>query len=121
MVIDECKKAGHPKPIFSQDSLGVQVTLPSKEPLGFSSAAQIENTNYQDLLPRQHEIINFVKKQGKITLKELMNNLSENLSERTIQIELSKLRDLQILESLGFGRGSKWTIKTRKKDDIKTT
>ena len=108
MIVTECTDLGHPEPSFRQNSAGVTVTLPSKQTLGPTQ----ENDRPQTLSSRQQEIITLVKDQGQTTLSYLMAHLKAPPSERTLQTELSGLKKMGLVESTGFGRGSKWTLPT---------
>ncbi len=53
-----------------------------------------------------------------VMLSEIIDELDIPISERTLQRDLSQLQELGFLESIGFGRGSKWRLsKTIIKDD----
>ena len=113
MIVNECVNAGHPEPSFSQNSVGVKVTLPSKELLGPFIATQEETL--QHLTRRQQEIVHFVKNRGETTLGEIIAHLTDPPAERTLQAELAKLKEMGMLDTRGFGRGSKWVPTTEKK------
>ena len=108
--------AGHPEPVFSQESGGVNVVLPSKDWLGPAFTLMPEK-EFEHLSKRQREIIQLVKKQGEVTPRELISHITEPLSERTIQVEMRKLKEMGILDLQGFGRGAKWVLHQKTQKD----
>src|SRR5579863_735873 len=56
MIMEECVKAGHPKPFYEQNSLGTLLTIPFKHSLGAGYTTQSVNSDIPSLTIRQKEI-----------------------------------------------------------------
>lgn len=90
-MVQECRLAGVPEPIWSQDSGGVTVTL------RYGQQAD------DGLSQRLRDLINGLKSNDRITSKEAMAQLG--VSERQTRSDLAELVELGYLNKKGQARG----------------
>lgn len=108
MIIDECVKAGHPEPFYSQDGVGTLLTLPSKQSIGGGVIRPSKRKNH--LTARQKEIIILFEKHKELSSDEVKNLLKEPLSDRWIRNELMQLKEARYLDYVGETRSRKWFL-----------
>ncbi|MEY3784140.1 MAG: hypothetical protein RLZZ230_462 [Candidatus Parcubacteria bacterium] len=65
-----------------------------------------------NLNKRQLEIIDIIKNYTSISFSEIFNNLTGDISERTIKRDLTELVELGYLEISGGGRSTEYTVTT---------
>ena len=106
-MIQECKKAGNPDPKFDETENGFSVTFPYKTPIRQSAYFQIRDE--PRFTARQKEIIAILQ-QAPHTRQELMTSMSTSVTDRTIQLELSKLKKMNSIKSEGKGKATVWHI-----------
>lgn len=112
MIIDECEKAGHPKPFYSQNSLGTLLTIPFKYSLGVNT--QIDTTPSllnNELTKRQQDILQIISKTGEVSSTEILRDLENtSLTDRTMRRILAELEQMGYLVRVGGTRGTMWKI-----------
>lgn len=101
---DLCKESGIPSVKFSERTGGLVVIFKFAEPLG--SHAKIKKS---ELTSRQYEILNLLK-QSSMNGAQLAESLSDKVSVRTIQNDLSFLEKLNLIERKGKARSIMWNI-----------
>ncbi|MFN7093858.1 MAG: RNA-binding domain-containing protein [Burkholderiales bacterium] len=107
MIIDECIKAGHPEPFYSQDSVGTLLTIPAKQRIGTS----LTKLDTQHLSSRQQEIIAILKQYNELAKEEIGHKLNKPVSERWLRNELNTLKDMGYITYIGNTKSRKWFIK----------
>lgn len=110
LIIDGCVEAGHPTPIYSINSGGLLLTMPSisTKATEFSQ----KQTDYKELTTRQRELIVLLEKASNgLSTTELHNQLSSPPTERWIRNELNKLKASGYINSTGSTTTKKWHIK----------
>lgn len=106
----ECKSAGNPAPQFEEIGGGFLVTLPFKESLRTIIYDKIPQSNFNKITDRQKEIISILKTAGALKRSEIMARMTTPLTDRTIQLELSALKQLGLIKSEGRSRSSIWSL-----------
>jgi len=101
-IINECKKAGLPEPLFKYTSGGISVTLFKNIDITTSV-----NVNLND---RQINALEYIKEKGKISNKEYQH--INSVSRETATLDLRELVRLEIIISSGIkGAGAYYTLK----------
>jgi ATP-dependent DNA helicase RecG len=65
-----------------------------------------------ELSPLQRELLGALADHGSLSLSQIMNLLSDNPPERTVQNNLRMLRELQLVEFSGRGPGARWSMRS---------
>jgi ATP-dependent DNA helicase RecG len=104
-MIDDCKKAGNPIPIYEEVDGSFSITLPFKEPIR-TVIEQGEGSKAR-LTERQIKIIDVLRK-GPLTRQELVDKMKSKLTERTLQWEITKLKKMGFIKTEGKGKATVW-------------
>jgi ATP-dependent DNA helicase RecG len=110
-IMSSCKAANDPEPEFIIDQVEFKILF--RFPVPISPPLIIMDNlldAHPDLTPRQMEIIQILTTGTPRKPKEILENLKEPTIERTLRRELSKLRDLHILETKGHGPSVVWFL-----------
>lgn len=103
-IVELCVKAGHPEPEFGEQAGSVWVRfLPS----GYIAPHRVAH----DLTERQRELLQILAQLGPAPLREIRKRLSAPPSDRMIQEDLALLRRLDLVESMGRGRGAVYRLR----------
>ena len=100
-IINECKKAGIPEPVFTYDSGDISVEF----------RKDIYNEKHLqslDLNERQVKAVLYVKKKGRITNKEYQE--LNNTTDRTALRDLETLIELNIIKRIGEKKGAYYEL-----------
>jgi len=100
-IINECKKAGIPEPVFTYDSSDISVEF----------RKDIYNEKHLqslDLNVRQVKAVLYVKEKGKITNKEYQE--INNTTDRTALRDLEILIQLNIIKRIGEKKGTYYEL-----------
>ncbi|MCH6201921.1 putative DNA binding domain-containing protein [Aquiflexum sp. LQ15W] len=100
-IINECKKAGIPEPVFTYDSSDISVEF----------RKDIYNEKHLQSLPlneRQVKAVLYVKEKGKITNKEYQE--INNTTDRTALRDLETLIQLNIIKRIGEKKGAYYEL-----------
>ena len=100
-IINECKKAGIPAPVFTYDSSDISVEF----------RKDIYNEKHLQSLPlneRQVKAVLYVKEKGKITNKEYQE--INNTTDRTALRDLETLIQLNIIQRIGEKKGAYYEL-----------
>lgn len=106
-MINECKKVGNPIPKFEETENSFSVTFPYKTSI--RQFAYFKIIDEVKLSTRQKEILTILQ-QAPHTRQELMNTMNTSVTDRTIQLELSKLKKMNFIKSEGKGKATVWHI-----------
>lgn len=107
-MIQDCKAAGNPPPIYEEIGGSFSVTLPLREPM---HTIVLTGPDEQGLTNRQREILNILK-QGMLSRDQIMEQLKQPPAVRTVQLDLLKLakRNIIMKSDESGGRFVKWSI-----------
>jgi len=64
----------------------------------------------RDLSDLQRELLQIVGREGPVRLSEIKNVLQSDAAERTVQENLQSLRELDLIDLQGHGRGARWRL-----------
>lgn len=101
-IVELCVEAGHPEPEFVEQtgSIGVQF-LPS----GYIAPHRVA----LELTLRQREICHNLAG-GELPLRDIMARLTDPPAEATVRADLYRLKNLEVIDSRGRGRGAVWFL-----------
>lgn len=111
LIIDGCIEAGHPSPVYSVNSGGLLLTMPSALATTTEIAGKPTEYQEQELTARQREIIALLDKTAGLSTAELHNQLSSPPTERWLRDELNRLKAGGYIDSIGSTTSRKWYIK----------
>jgi ATP-dependent DNA helicase RecG len=63
-----------------------------------------------DLPPLQRELLNVLGNEGPMALSDILDRLETDAAKRTVQDNLSTLRNLDMVILQGHGRGARWAL-----------
>jgi ATP-dependent DNA helicase RecG len=64
----------------------------------------------RDLSDLQRELLQIVGREGPVRLSEIRRKLEAEAAERTVQENLQSLRELELIDLQGHGRGARWRL-----------
>lgn len=120
-IKEACLAGNYPVPEWKEQNLTFTATLfsnatPSRYLLAETSATfTCESDDFSD---RQLGIIDLLKTKGKLTAKALHALLNEDISERTVRMELLNLKTKGFVVSLGKGPSTRWAFTKAKMSNI---
>ncbi|MBY0272886.1 MAG: putative DNA binding domain-containing protein [Alphaproteobacteria bacterium] len=114
-MIDLCREQDLPSPEFTEYSGGFSVTFKFKESIG---PGHIFKPLEGPLTPRQKEIVEILKTEGPMNINSIVDQLKKHIPERTLRHELSSLKKLGILKTIGSARNTLWGIDLSAKENI---
>jgi ATP-dependent DNA helicase RecG len=100
-IINECKKAGIPEPVFTYDSSDISVEF--RKDIYNEKHLQPLNLN-----ERQVKAVLYLKKKGRLTNKEYQE--INNTTDRTALRDLETLIELNIIKRIGEKKGSYYEL-----------
>lgn len=103
-MAEAAEEAGLPAPEFEERGGEVVVRF---RPTRYVAPSRTTH----DLSPLQRELLSVLGNEGSMALSEIMECLEIDAAKRTVQKDLSTLRDLKMLELQGHGRGARWVLK----------
>jgi len=102
-IVELCLRAGHPEPEFLEEGGAVAVRfLPS----GYIAPHSVTH----NLTSRQREILQTLAGGEELPLRAILESLADPPSKRTVQKDLGLLRDLGLVDSLGWGQGARYRL-----------
>jgi len=93
-IIEACRKANFPRPVFAGDASGFGVK--------FRSSTEIVRGKMSE------KILTLVEKNPKITIRDLSQEIG--VTERTIERNLKTLQEQNKIKRVGSARGGHWKI-----------
>lgn len=108
-MIKACKKAGNPIPKYEEIGGTFSVTLPLKEPISTIIFEKPHKISLRKLTDRQIKILDALKTEA-LSRQQLMLKMKTKLAERTVQLELSKLKDMGLVKSEGKAKAIIWSL-----------
>ncbi len=102
MIIDECKKAHLPPPVFSNDSngFGIEFKVAPRKTSGKTSGKTSVKTSVK--------ILELVRKDSSITIPQMANSLG--LTTRAVEMQISKLKEENQIRRIGPDKGGRWEV-----------
>lgn len=112
-MIKDCKSVGNPLPIYEEIGNSFSVTLPLRESTITPSTTQQEHERrfIPRLTDRQNKILELLTS-APLTLQQITKKIKETLTDRTIQRELTNLKNMGLVEFSGKTKGAVWKIIT---------
>ena len=107
-MIEDCKKAGNPLPRYDDQGAYFSITLPLKESIRPINR-DISIANNYDLTDRQKNIVAILKN-GPLNRYQIMEQMNESLIDRTMQHELTTLKDKGLIASKGRTKATVWYL-----------
>ncbi len=108
-MIQESKKLGNPLPQYEDLGGCFSVTLPLKESFYSSINKLLQQIDQSALTNRQKEILDTLVLEP-LTRSQLMAKMKVSLTNRTIQLELAKLKSKGLVISEGKGKATVWRV-----------
>ncbi len=108
-MIDDCKKAGNPIPIYEEIGGSFSITLPFKEPIRTVIMEQSESRKSIKLTDRQRKIMEALQ-EGPLNRQQLIKKIRLKLPARTLQWEIAKLKEMGLIKSEGKGKSTVWVF-----------
>lgn len=98
------ERAGLAQPEFEERTGDLVVRF---RPSSYVAPRKVE----RDLTPLQRELLGIIgTSQGGLALGQIRDRLSSRPAERTVQATLQLLRELGLVESVGWARGARWKL-----------
>ena len=111
IMIENCKSAGNPLPIFEEIGNTFSVTLPLQE--STKTHRTVLKLQEQSIVPRltdrQHNILE-VLKFGPLSRQQITKQIKDKLADRTIQQELSILKNMGLIQITGKTKDATWAL-----------
>ncbi len=103
-IIELCVLAGHPAPQFVEQAGAVGVRfLPS----GYIAPLRVAH----NLTNRQRLILQVLSASAKETFGRIKMRVNPEIADRTLRDDLIHLKRLQLIDSIGRGRGAVWSLR----------
>ncbi len=110
-MTDYCKSNGTPEPQFVEDGGGFSVIFRFSEPM--TTGIQ-QPSAYQDLSPRQEEILKLLERFGEMSLQKIRDGLTTPPATSTLGKDLTSLKTNGLIVSRGHSRATVWNIARKK-------
>jgi ATP-dependent DNA helicase RecG len=105
-IIEECERAGCPEPEFEETGLSVVVRFRPR-------AVPTTHWTTTVLGPRAERILQVLGRRGPLHAPELLRELAENVTLRSLQTDLRALRDAGRIVMVGRGRATEYHLAVR--------
>ena len=108
-MIQDCIKVGNPIPVYSEVCGCFSITLYFKESIRsiYEVAKSIASVT---ITPRQKEILSILDATQGQSRHEIMTKLQIQLTDRVMQLELAKLKNLGLVKSQGKANATLWFL-----------
>lgn len=106
-IIDSCAEFGLAEPEFIEDDNTFIVRFRANFAAG---RVKQQTHDYSKLTERQKEILSIMQQRKRVTTSELESLLTEKVTKRAIQKDLSILKKASIIEMQGAGKKAFWVI-----------
>lgn len=110
MIVEECLKAGHPEPFYTQEAGGTALTLPSSQSVGPTQLIAPETLHIKSpaLTERQTAIINILKQHSALSTEGIRVLIKNPPSVQWLRTELIRLKKVGLVEVSGHTTTRKW-------------
>ena len=110
IMIENCKNAGNPLPIFEEIGNGFSVTLPLRESTKtHRPVIKEQEEQLPRLTDRQNNILDILKS-GPLHRDQITKQVKGKSSDRTIQRELTHLKDMGLIKIVGTTKDALWVL-----------
>lgn len=103
MMQEATQEAGLVPPEFEERGGEIVVRF---RPTRYVAPRRVE----RDLSDLQRELLQIVGREGPVRLSEIRRTLDADAAERTVQENLQSLRELDLIDLQGHGRGARWRL-----------
>jgi ATP-dependent DNA helicase RecG len=103
-IVELCVAAGQPEPEFEEQAGCVVVRF---QPSSYVPPLRVSH----DLSERQRAILRILGDRKKWKVQDILAKLEDPPAKRTLQDDLSLMRQFGLLESSGRGQGARWWLK----------
>ncbi|PCH55794.1 MAG: hypothetical protein COC15_03975 [Legionellales bacterium] len=103
-IMDLCREHNVPEPEFVEEFHGITIRMPFADPI--SSQLTYES----ELTSRQKEILVILGVQKSCSAQQLLSQISDNITARTLQRELKQLSYMGMIASSGGSKNIIWLI-----------
>lgn len=103
-IVELCRMAGQPEPDFEEQAGNVVVRFRLSQ---YTPPLRVSH----DLTDRQRRILQLLSDGVKWKVQDILRRLENAPAKRTLQDDLSLLRNLGLIESGGRGAGARWWLK----------
>jgi ATP-dependent DNA helicase RecG len=103
-IVELCVAAGQPEPEFEEQAGSVVVRF---RPSSYVPALRVSH----GLSARQREVLQILGDRKKWKVQDILARLAAPPAKRTLQDDLSLLRQFGLIESSGRGQGARWWLK----------
>ena len=107
-MISLCKEDGLVEPQFVERTGGLAVIFRFAAPI--ISSTTIKTHDDTRLTTQQKNILAIIKRSEAVNIQQIMSELENPPTKRTVQKELSKLRALNIVDHRGRGKATVWFV-----------
>ncbi len=105
-----CQNNDTPEPEFEEYSSGFAVVFPFKERMHTDIQKSVKvSTKYEPTF-RQLEILEILATWGELSMSDIAKHLVDAPSNRTVQLQLSKLKEAGFVALTKKGKASKWFL-----------
>ena len=113
-IIDDCTAAGHPEPVYTQDSLGTLLTLKSKQLIGAGAlpTSLSDTSAYREVMHGQKkEILQILQESGPLSTTQIREKMSSpKPAERTTRAILTIMSNDGLIVAHGQTNKRKWHL-----------
>jgi len=106
-MIKDCKSVGNPIPDYEEIGGVFSITLPFKEPIRTIITEQAQEVII--LTDRQKEILHILK-DGPLSRHEITAKMQPQLTDRTMQLELTNLKKMNLIISNSKAKATTWSL-----------
>lgn len=103
-IVELCRTAGQPEPEFEEQAGNVVVRFRLSQ---YTPPLRVSH----NLTDRQRQILQLLSAGEKWKVGDILRKLEKPPAKRTLQDDLSFLRNLELVESAGRGVGARWWLK----------
>ncbi|MEI8197268.1 MAG: ATP-binding protein, partial [Phycisphaerae bacterium] len=103
-IVELCQAAGQPEPEFEEVAGDVTVRFRAS---GYSPPLRVGH----NLTERQRRLLQLMSNGAKWQVQDILRGLTPTPAQRTLQVELSLLRKLGLIDSAGHGGSARWWLK----------
>jgi predicted HTH transcriptional regulator len=107
-VIAACYEGGYPEPEWQELGTSMRVIFYPHPTTILEITEQKKTSVKEELAAKQAKILNVFSVGESLPFREIIEKLTFNMSERSLRYDLSQLRNLGYLSTLGKGRAIVW-------------
>jgi ATP-dependent DNA helicase RecG len=108
-MIKDSKNVGNPLPIYEEIGNSFSVTLPLREATPSIIFEKQEHRLISKLTDRQYKILEILKSEP-LSRQQIEEKIKEKFTGRTLQRELTNLKNMGLVEIIGKAKDATWTL-----------